>query len=441
MTSDRFGLAALADPLPIVPVAGPLDAVAEVPGSKSVTNRALVCAALATGTSHLSGALFADDTQAMLGVLAALGIAVEADDQGGTITVEGCAGQVPASTEPIDTRQSGTTSRFALPLLALGSGSYRVTAHPQMQARPMGATFDALAELGVGVEALGEAGRLPAPVAAGGAGTRVLQVPGDVSSQFLSGLLMIGPCLPDGLIVEVTTELVSRPYVELTIAVMASFGALVDQPDDRTFSVAPGGYVATAYAVEPDASAASYPLAAAALCGGTVTVPGLGAEALQGDAAFADVLAEMGATVVRDQQGTTVTAVAGQLSGGTFDFTHISDTAQTLAALAPFADGPVTITGIGFIRRKEIDRVDAVATELRRAGVRVDDDPDGWTIHPGPVAPATFETYDDHRMAMSFALIGLAADGIAVAGPACVAKTFPGYWAMLDQLRASATDR
>ncbi|HWJ96868.1 MAG TPA: 3-phosphoshikimate 1-carboxyvinyltransferase, partial [Acidimicrobiales bacterium] len=229
--------------------------------------------------------------------------------------------------------------------------------------------------------------------------------------------------------------------VELTIAVMAAFGATVDQPDERTFAVAPGGYTATDYAIEPDASAASYPLAAAALCGGRVTVTGLGDGALQGDAAFADVLAEMGAAVTRDDRGTTVTAGRGALRGGTFDFTHISDTAQTLAAIAPFASSPVTITGIGFIRRKEIDRVAAVATELRRAGVRVDDDPDGWTIHPGPVAPATFETYDDHRMAMSFALLGLAAPGISIAGPTCVAKTFPGYWAMLDQLRASATDR
>ena len=441
MNGDPFGLAELADPLPVGPVSGRLDVTVTVPGSKSVTNRALVCAALASGRSRLEGALFADDTEAMIGVLTSLGIPVDAEAAGARIDVDGCAGAVPPSDSTIDTRQSGTTSRFALPLLTLGSGAYRVTAHAQMQARPMGTTFDALAGLGAGVEALGEAGRLPATVTAGVNGTAVVRVPGDESSQFLSGLLMIGPCLPDGLIVELTTDLVSRPYVELTIAVMAAFGATVDQPDERTFAVAPGGYTATDYAIEPDASAASYPLAAAALCGGRVTVTGLGDGALQGDAAFADVLAEMGAAVTRDDRGTTVTAGRGALRGGTFDFTHISDTAQTLAAIAPFASSPVTITGIGFIRRKEIDRVAAVATELRRAGVRVDDDPDGWTIHPGPVAPATFETYDDHRMAMSFALLGLAAPGISIAGPTCVAKTFPGYWAMLDQLRASATDR
>jgi len=378
----------------------------------------------------------------MLGVLRSLGLAVSSDASAGSIEVVGCAGAVPSTDAAIDTRQSGTTSRFALPLLALGHGAYRVTAHPQMQARPMGTTFEALAELGVGVEALGDSGHLPATVTAGGARTGVLRVPGDVSSQFLSGLLLIGPCLPDGLVVELTTELVSRPYVELTISVMAAFGGRVDQPDDRTFAVAPGGYRATSYVVEPDASAASYPLAAAVLCGGSVTVPGLGDGALQGDAAFAEVLAQLGATVERTSRGVRVTAPAdGVLRGGTFDFTHISDTAQTLAALAPFADSPVTITGIGFIRRKEIDRVAAVAAELRRAGVRVDDDPDGWTIHPGPVAPTTFETYEDHRMAMSFALIGLRVPGIAIAGPGCVAKTFPGYWTLLDHLRASAVGR
>jgi 3-phosphoshikimate 1-carboxyvinyltransferase len=440
--TDGFGLGELPDPLPIAPVEGSIDAIAVVPGSKSITNRALVCAALADGTSRLTGALFADDTEAMVGVLWSLGLAVSSDASAGTVEVVGCGGVVPAAEATIDTRQSGTTSRFALPLLALGHGAYRVTAHPQMQARPMGTTFDALAELGIGVEPIGDPGHLPATITAGGARTGVLQVPGDVSSQFLSGLLLIGPCLPDGLVVELTTDLVSRPYVELTISVMAAFGASVDQPDDRTFAVAPGGYRATSYAVEPDASAASYPLAAALLCAGTVAVPGLGEGALQGDAAFADVLARMGAAVERTGDGVTVTAPAdGVLRGGTFDFTHISDTAQTLAAIAPFADSPVSITGIGFIRRKEIDRVAAVATELRRAGVRVDDDPDGWTIHPGPVAPTTFETYEDHRMAMSFALIGLRVPGIAIAGPACVAKTFPGYWALLDHLRASAAGR
>ncbi|QXC63446.1 3-phosphoshikimate 1-carboxyvinyltransferase [Aquihabitans sp. G128] len=416
------------DPYPIVPAPGPLDVDVRVPGSKSVTNRALVCAALATGTSRLTGALFADDTEAMVGALRAVGLEVSTDEAAAEITVTGGAGSLPSTDEPIDVRQSGTTARFVPPLLALGRGAYRVTAHPQMQLRPMGTTFGALRDLGAGIEEQGPAGHLPATVSGGGLRSGVVRVPGDASSQFLSGLLLVAPCLPDGLVVELTTDLVSRPYVELTIAVMAAFGATVEQPDPRTFAVAPGGYTARTYAVEPDASAASYPLAAAAICGGRVRVLGLTEQALQGDVAFADVLGAMGATVTRDDVGTEVRAERGSLTGGTFDLTHFSDTAQTLAVVAPFASSPVSVTGIGFIRRKEIDRIEAVATELARCGIEVAIDADGWTIRPGTPRPTVVQTSDDHRMAMSFALLGLAVPGIAIAEPGCVAKTFPRYW-------------
>jgi 3-phosphoshikimate 1-carboxyvinyltransferase len=240
-------------------------------------------------------------------------------------------------------------------------------------------------------------------------------------------------------VLEVTTELVSRPYVELTIAVMEAFGARVDQPDPRTFVVEGVGYRGCTYDIEPDASAASYPLAAAAICGGRVHVAGLGVPALQGDVAFADVLAAMGADVRRDGSGTEVRAERGHLTGGTFDLRHFSDTAQTLAVVAPFVTEPVAVTGIGFIRRKEVDRIAAVATELERCGISVRTDADGWTIWPGSPAPAVVQTYDDHRMAMSFALLGLVVPGIEIADPGCVAKTFPGYWNLLDDLRRSAT--
>ncbi|CAN5781163.1 3-phosphoshikimate 1-carboxyvinyltransferase [soil metagenome] len=430
-------LASLPDPFPIEVAPGPLDADVRVPGSKSVTNRALVCAALADGTSKLTGALFADDTEAMVGVLRTVGLEVRTDPGAQAITVTGGAGTLPPTAELIDVRQSGTTARFTLPLLALGAGSYRVTAHPQMQLRPMGTTLEALRDLGAGVEEQGDRGHLPATIT-GGLRSGVVRLPGDASSQFLSGLLLVAPCLPDGLVVEVSTALVSRPYVDLTISVMEAFGARVDRPDDRTFAVAPGGYRACTYAVEPDASAASYPLAAAAICGGRVKVLGLTDEALQGDVAFAGVLAEMGATVVRDATGTEVRAERGSLRGGTFDLTHFSDTAQTLAVVAPFAGSPVSVTGIGFIRRKEIDRITAVATELQRCGIAVHTDHDGWTIRPGRPGAAVVQTSDDHRMAMSFALLGLAAPGIAIADPACVAKTFPRYWDLVAVLRASS---
>lgn len=429
----------LPDPYPVVPITGRIDADVRVPGSKSVTNRALVCAALAEGSSSLVGALFADDTEAMVGVLRAVGLEIGSDPATERIVVAGGSGRLPPTDQVIDVCQSGTTARFALPLLAMGHGSYRVIAHPQMQARPMNATFDALRELGAGVEELGPAGRLPAIIHGGVFRGGKIRVPGDVSSQFLSGLLLVGPCLPEGLVIELTTKLVSRPYVDLTISVMEAFGASVQRLDHRTFTVAPTGYQGCNYEVEPDASAASYPLAAAAICGGRVKVLGLTDKAIQGDVAFADVLAAMGASVTRDHSGTEVRAERGAMRGGTFDLTHFSDTAQTLAVIAPFAAEAVTITGIDFIRRKEIDRIEAVATELVRCGISVTVDPDGWTIQPGMPQPAAIHTSDDHRMAMSFALLGLAADGISITGPGCVSKTFPGYWRLLDELRASAS--
>jgi 3-phosphoshikimate 1-carboxyvinyltransferase len=224
------------------------------------------------------------------------------------------------------------------------------------------------------------------------------------------------------------------PYVQLTIDVMAAFCAEVERPDERTFRVAPDGYAATDYEVEPDASAATYFLAAAAITGGRVRVPGLGTGARQGDAAFADVLARMGAEVIRDEHGVEVIGTR-RLHGIEVDLADLSDTAQTLAAVAVFAEGPTRVTGIGFIRRKETDRIAAVVAELRRCGIDAVEEDDGFLIHPGRPRPTTVRTYDDHRMAMSFSLLGLVADGIVIEDPGCVAKTFPGYFEELDRLR------
>jgi 3-phosphoshikimate 1-carboxyvinyltransferase len=221
----------------------------------------------------------------------------------------------------------------------------------------------------------------------------------------------------------------------MTVAVMAAFGVVVERPDERTWTVAPQTYRATDLTIEPDASAASYVFAAAALLGGTAAVPGLGDRSLQGDLAFVDVLEQMGATVERAPGGTSVTGT-GRLRGVEVDMRQLSDTAQTLAVVAAFADGPSRITGIGFTRGKETDRVGNVVAELRRLGLEADEEPDGFVVRPGPVRPATVQTYDDHRMAMAFALAGLRAEGVQIADPECVAKTFPGYWRMLDELQA-----
>ena len=424
----------LPDPLLVEPLRGPIDASVRVPGSKSLTNRALVAAALAGGTSRLRGVLDADDTRAMVEGLAQLGVAASWDRAAGTVTVEGCAGRPPADVAAIDARLSGTTARFLLPVSALGAGTYRVDGAGPLRARPMEPAVDSLRDLGVAVSEAGAPGRLPLDVSGGPARGGAVALPGDASSQFLSGLLLAAPAMADGLTAEVRTHLVSRPYVAMTVAVLRAFGAHVDEPDDRTWVAAPSGHRPTDYAIEPDASAASYLFAAAAICGGRVTVDGLGVGSLQGDLGFVDVLARMGADVEVGESSTTVSG-SGTLQGLEVDLRDLSDMAQTLAAVAVFADSPTRIRGIGFIRGKETDRIGAVVTELRRCGIESSEEPDGMVVRPGPPRPALVETYRDHRMAMAFALLGLRAEGIRIADPACVAKTFPGYWDALDALR------
>ena len=399
----------------VEPVDAPLQATVTLPGSKSITNRALVCAGLAEGHSVLEGALVADDTEAMIECLRALGARIEAG--AGRLEVDGIGRRLPDRPVSLDARMSGTTARFIAPVLALGPGPYLLDGAPQLRARPMADGIAALRALGATVTEHEEIGHLPITISGPVTGGRVT-VPGDVSSQFLSGLLLAG------FDADVAGPLVSQPYVALTRAVMAAFA---------------GG--ATTYAIEPDASAASYFFAAAVIAGGRVRVEGLGRPSVQGDMAFLDVLGRMGATVEQDDDGTTVVGT-GTISGVEVDLTHLSDTAPTLAVVAAFADSPTRATGIGFIRRKETDRIAAIVTELRRCGVDAEEEPDGFVVRPtGTVHSARIETYDDHRMAMAFALLGLRVAGIEIADPDCVAKTFPGYWQALDAVRLPSATR
>jgi 3-phosphoshikimate 1-carboxyvinyltransferase len=421
----------------IEPLTARPDAEITVPGSKSHTNRALVCAALADGRSVLGGALFADDTAAMVAALRSLGLTVTTDPQAETMTVEGCGGQVPPGPARLDVAQSGTTSRFVLGLLGLGPGPYRLDGHPQLRGRPFGPLISSLRELGVGIE--GEA--LPLEVAGGRLSAGVVCLSGSASSQFLSGLLLAAPYARPiaggpgpGLTIELVDTLVSRPYVDLTVATMAQFGVAVEQHDGRCYRVAPQRYAARELALEPDASAASYFFAAAAITGGRVRIAGLGSHTRQGDIRFVDVLARMGADVAQGPDWTEVRGRPG-LRGIDVDMADISDTAQTLAVVATFATGPTRIRGVGFIRHKETDRVGAVVTELQRLGIRAEIVDGGFVVHPGQPRPGLVRTYDDHRMAMSFALLGLVHPGITLEDPSCVAKTFPHFFAVLDQLR------
>jgi 3-phosphoshikimate 1-carboxyvinyltransferase len=397
----------------------PPDATIELPGSKSITNRALVCAALARQPSTLTGALLADDTDAMIIALRRLGTRVEID--GTTIAVTRRKWSEAAT---LDARLSGTTARFLLPMLALGSGTYRLDGAAPLRARPIRPSLDALRSLGARITG----DELPVEVRGPVLGGRV-EIAGDESSQFLSGLLLAGAVMARGLRIELTTPLVSKPYVDLTIDVMRSFGATVEG-----LHVAFSGYNGRRYAIEPDASAASYFFAAAAISGGRVRVEGLGRASKQGDVAFVEVLERMGAAVTWEDDAITVRGT-GTLRGVDVDMRDISDTAQTLAAVAVFADSPTRITGIGYIRRKETDRIGNTVAELRKLGIEAREEADGFVVRPGSPMPGQIETYDDHRMAMSFALLGLRAQGIEIVDPDCVGKTFPGFWSTLDDLR------
>jgi 3-phosphoshikimate 1-carboxyvinyltransferase len=332
----------------------------------------------------------------------------------------------------LDARQSGTTARFVAPVLALGHGRYTLDGAARLRQRPMSDLVTALRQLGASVTD----DQLPFTVTAVGLSGGRVAVAADASSQFASGLLLAAPAMASGLRLELSTSSVSRPYLDLTADVMRSFGAVVTAEGETAFVVAPGGYRPSPYAVEPDASAASYFFAAAAICGGRVTVEGLGSRSRQGDLAFVGLLERMGASV---KQTATATTVAGTrpLHGIEVDMADLSDTAATLAVTAAFASTPTRVTGIGFIRAKESDRIAAVVTELRRLGIDADEEPDGFVVRPGAFRPGRIETYDDHRVAMSFSLVGLRVPGVEIADPGCVAKTFPGYFEALDALRGT----
>lgn len=410
-------------PLPGVP--GPVRV--RVPGSKSLTNRALIVAALAEGSSELTGALDCDDTRVMVDSLRKLGLVVEHDAAAATIRVEGRGGYLPAKSASLAIANSGTSLRFLTALVATGRGEYRLDGTARMRQRPAGDLLAALNRLGADARSDLGTGCPPLTVRADGLDGGYVSVRGDVSSQFLSGLLMALPYARDVTNVEVEGTLVSKPYVDMTLAVMRSFGLVPANHRYRQFNVEPGHYQARRYAIEPDASAASYFLAAAAITGGTVTVEGLGAGSLQGDLGFIDVLEHMGCRVERSKESVTVTG--GPLRGVDVDMNAISDTVMTLAVTALFASGMTRIRDVAHIRHKETDRIAAVASELRKLGASVEELSDGLIILPPErITPARVETYDDHRMAMAFALAGLKAPGVTILDPGCVAKTYPGYW-------------
>lgn len=422
----------MADCVAIIPVSHPLDFEVTVPGSKSLTNRALLISALAYGTTELRGALFSDDTRVMTGALRALGVQVDEAPATASFRVHGTAGTFPVSSARLDIGASGTSARFLTAALPLGRGDYVLDGVPRMRERPILPLLDALTQLGADARSIAGNGCPPVRVRASGLPGGHCTVRGDLSSQYLSALLMIGPCSHRGIEVELIGPLVSAPFVTMTVGVMRSFGANVED-ENGLYIVPAGSYRGRDFQIEPDATAASYFFAAAAVTGGRVTVRGLGRNTTQGDLEFVTVLERMGCKVEREDDATTVRGPE-TLGGCDVDMGAISDTAQTLAAIASFASAPVRMRNLEHTRRQETDRLTAVTTELRRLGGRVDEDTDALTIHPAALHGGTVTTYGDHRMAMSFALVGLRVPGVRIRDPECVNKTFPDYFERLRRL-------
>jgi 3-phosphoshikimate 1-carboxyvinyltransferase len=423
-----------ADALEIRPFVRPPAAAVTVPGSKSITNRALLLAALADGRSELRGALFSDDTRYMVAALHALGVTVVADEAAGRITVDGCAGRWPAAHAELFVGNAGTAMRFLTAALCLGHGRYRIDGSARMRERPIGELVVALKQLQVDIECTGT-GTPPVVVEADGLPGGATELSAQRSSQFLSALLQVAPYADSDVTVTLSGPVVAQPYVDMTLAMMAQWGGHVERDGYREFRVRAGQHFrAQPYAIEPDASSAHYFWAAAALTGGTVRVDGIGDDSIQGDVRFAQVLAAMGAEVTRASDAITVSGRAG-MRGIDADLNSCSDTAPTLAAIAPFASDPVHIRNVAHLRWQESDRLRAVATELTRLGATVRELDDGLEIEPSTLHGGTVETYDDHRIAMAFALIGLKVPQIRIENPGCVAKTFPDYFERLEALR------
>ncbi len=408
------------------------DATVRVPGSKSLTNRALVCAALASGRSRLVGWLESDDTAAMIEGLGRLGVTVER--AGADLFVNGTGGEFAIPLHPIDCRASGTTMRFLAACAALVRGRVTLDGIERMRERPIQDLADALGSLGVSVRTV--AGCPPITIQGGRLTGGRVAVDASKSSQFLSALLMVAP-LAENDVEIVATQITSRPYVDLTLAVMNAFGMSVELDGSDTFRIAGGQrYRSRSYAIEPDATAATYFFAAAAVTGGRIRVEGLSPASAQSDVRFVEVLERMGCGVER---GPNWISVRGPryLHGCDVDLNALPDSALTLAVVALFARGRTSIRNVANLRLKETDRMAALQTELKKLGAHVETTETDLHIDPpARVTPARIATYEDHRMAMSFAVAGLAVDGIVIENPECVRKTFPGFFDELRRLSA-----
>ena len=413
-----------------------------VPGSKSITNRALLVGALAEGTTVLRGVLFSDDSKVFMQALRDIGFLVEVNEEEHKVVIEGHGGSIPAVSGAHEGRRvymgsAGTAARFLTALLALSGQHFWVESSEQMKKRPMEPLLRALEELGAKFEFLEQPYAFPFRIC--GREDRNPESVGlniDASSQFLSALLLSGVMCREGVTVHLTGTRSARAYVGITMKMMEEFGCQVCRLDENTYRVMRGQtYRGREYQIEPDVSAACYFYGLAAVTGSEVKVMHVHSATTQGDIKFIDVLEQMGCHVKEERDGVVVTGVkCGQLRGVHVDMSDFSDQTMTLAAVAPFADSETVIDGVGHIRGQESDRIHGIVTELARMGIRCEERPDGITVHPGEVRPAVVNTYEDHRMAMAFSLVGCRVKGIVIDNPGCCRKTFENYFELLTSL-------
>lgn len=414
----------------------PIDQTVCLPGSKSLTIRALLAAALAQGRTEIQYLLLAQDTRRMIDALAALGVAVQVDARRRTAHVQGAGGHWPAGEAILDAGDAGTVARLMTAACCVSTGDYTVDGSSRMRERPMAGLVYALRDLGAQIGCAAREGHLPLTIAARGLRGGVTTLVESPSSQFVSALLMSAPLAREDVLIEVRGVLPSRPYVDMTLRTMRSFGVDAVADGLKFIVPAPQTYRATQYVVEPDASAASYFFGAAAITGGRVTVEGLGLDSAQGDLAIVDVLERMGCRVEQGARHTTVWGPPeGRLRGVDADLGDMPDVAQTLGVLAVFADAPTRIRSVGHLRIKETNRLFALSQELGSLGAETEVFDDGLLIRPAssPRA-AAINTYGDHRMAMSFALAGLRLDGVVIREPGCVGKSFPEFFEVWAEL-------
>lgn len=406
----------------------------KVPGSKSITNRALLLAMLADGESRLTGAQFSDDSRHFLECLRSLSFQVTAKEAEGEVTVKGLSGALPVKNASLYVGSAGTAARFLSAVLGVSEGEFFLDASEQMRNRPMAPLLTALESTGCEITFAEKEGYFPFTLHAHGFSRTDLTIDIDKSSQFLSALLIAAPLAKE----DVTIHVVGThgmAYIEMTKKMMEQFGVFMEQPSPDTFLIRAGQtYQAGTYAIEPDVSAACYFYALAAVSGCSMIVDGVPEDSLQGDTYFLTILQNMGCTVTHTPEGICVTGPKEKLHGISVNMSACSDQAITLAAIAPFADSPVTITGIGHIRNQESDRISAIAENLTAMDIACEERPDSITIFPGEPKPARIKTHDDHRLAMGFAVTGLFAEGIVIENPSCCKKTFAEFFECLEEV-------